>query len=583
MTPTQYTRVKEVFSAAIKLPQRDRVAFAQQQCSETPEILTEVLSLLKHHFAGTVLESPPSRPPPDTIIAEPSSPIDPNLVLKDVWEDNRQILRRRLIAIASVMAVLIATSMVRLFTYHNAVWGYGGRIGTLAVTVGCASILVYKPRLTLLQIRGAEVMVMASVGLLAIVIVVRLMLESAARLDAVTLISVHNWNFFVWTLIILVYGVFMPNTWRRAATILVPGAIIPGLVTLLAIRLDSRVGMLLGQDEFGMPLPVTLIAAGVSIYAAHLIHGARLFAYTAQRLAQYKVKRFIGEGGMGQVFEAEHRMLKRPCAIKLIQPEYCADDQALQRFQCEVRATAKLTHPHTIEIYDYGQTKDGIFFFAMELLPGMNLRNLVDTTGTLPAPRAVHFLVQVCEALREAHSAGMIHRDVKPANIFASQRGGIDDFTKLLDFGVVRELSLNPQHSVESNMVAGTPGFMSPEQIASPCDVDARSDIYSVGAVAYFLLTGRPPFIGDSPLETMMAQVNQTPDLPSTYRDDIPRDLQSVIMRCLAKEVGKRIAGADCLLDELKRCKCADRWTQRDATTWWREQAIKANAQVPTL
>jgi serine/threonine-protein kinase len=184
-------------------------------------------------------------------------------------------------------------------------------------------------------------------------------------------------------------------------------------------------------------------------------------------------------------------------------------------------------------------------------------------------------LIDVCQALTEAHDAGMIHRDIKPANIFASQRGGIYDFTKLLDFGVVREIKVDANLSLSSKMVAGTPSYMSPEQAARPDQIDSRTDIYSLGAVAYFLLTGRPPFVGKTPMQVMLAQVNQPPEVPSMYRAGIPLDLESVVMRCLAKDVSERISSAAELRSELEQCGCAGTWTQADAVTWWRESAIQ--------
>jgi serine/threonine-protein kinase len=393
--------------------------------------------------------------------------------------------------------------------------------------------------------------------------------ELARNGEVAKAISVNDWHFIAWTMIIFVYGVFMPNTWQRAASVLVPVALIPALVTLVLDRLYPSVAALLDQNQFGPPVLTPVAAAGIAIFAAHTIHGANLVASKARRLAQYQLIRLIGEGGMGQVYEAEHLLLKRACAVKRIQPNRSSDDRLLRRFQREVRATARLTHPHTIEVYDYGETKDGVFFFAMELLPGMNLRELVKVNGPLPPARAVHFLIEVCEALIEAHEAGMIHRDVKPANIFASQRGGIHDFTKLLDFGVVREIKVDPNLTMTSKMVAGTPSYMSPEQATTPLSIDARSDLYSVAAVGYFLLSGRPPFVGPSAMRVMLDTVNTPCDPLSMHRADVPLDVERVLMRCLEKEPAFRFQSARELRDELARCECAGGWSRQDALEWW--------------
>ncbi len=570
MNAAQFKRVQVVFADAIKLPEQERIRFIQHRCGDDPTVLQEVRSLLKHHVDATLIEPQPNFATREkSIVVAPNYEVDPYLVLSDVAEDNRQILRRRLMIIATVLLVVILFSFIRLFTYHHAAFGYGVRIGSLLVIWGCLWALRTNRDLRLDQIRIAEALIGGSTGVTAAVIYVRLMLDAAAREDTTSLISINNWNYFAWALLILIYGVFMPNHWQRAAAILIPIAFVPTLVTWTATWIDDQVRVLLAEDDFGHPIPAPLFAAGLATYAAHFIHGARLSAFQARRLAQYRITRLIGEGGMGMVYEARHLLLKRDCAIKLLQPDRSADDAALLRFEREVRATAKLSHPHTIEVYDYGQTSEGVFFFAMELLPGMNLRELVKTHGPLPAARAIHFLGEVSEALIEAHAAGLVHRDIKPANIFASQRGGIWDFTKLLDFGIVREVELPEQEVLGRNLVAGSPSFMSPEQVTSPDQVDARSDLYSLAAVAYYLLSGRPPFVADSPLEVMQAQVNWIPDQLSVSQPGIPADLEAVVMRGLAKNPMDRASSAAVLLDELRCCHCFGQWTQAEATAWW--------------
>jgi tRNA A-37 threonylcarbamoyl transferase component Bud32 len=593
VTPIEYSKVKDVFAQAIQTPDEDRVEFVKQRCGDDRHLADEVFSLLKHHadetimatgdgglatvasvdqdglHAGAAADSAQGK----TVVVDVTNPADAYLVLSDVWNDNRQILRRRLIIIASLLATLIAVSSLRLFTNQNAEWADGARFTAIATCLLSAWVLRRNPQLTLTQIRIAEWLVMATVGFFVVDVYVRLMLTFGANNDEATLISVNNWHYFAWSMIIFIYGVFMPNRWQRAAAILLPVAAIPGLVILLVSWWEPNIPILLNEDQFGQPLPTTFVAAAISIYAAYLIHGARLSAFQARRLAQYELKRLIGSGGMGQVYEAEHLLLKRTCAVKLIRPEHCADDAALRRFKQEVRATAKLTHPNTIEIYDYGQTKDGVFFFAMELLPGMNLQTLVDAYGPMNPGRVAHFLTQVCDALAEAHDAGLIHRDIKPANIFASQRGGIDDFTKLLDFGVVRTVNVDLGLTRVGERIVGTPTYMSPEQISAPDKIDGRSDLYGLAAVGYFLLTGRPPLVGDSPLETMLAQVDRVPIAPADRNQKIPTDLSDVIMRCLSKHADERPENARQMLMELESCDCTGSWTREQATSWWKDLA----------
>ncbi|MHC5538081.1 serine/threonine-protein kinase, partial [Singulisphaera rosea] len=275
-------------------------------------------------------------------------------------------------------------------------------------------------------------------------------------------------------------------------------------------------------------------------------------------------------GGMGEVYLAEHRLLKRPCALKLIRPGSVGDPRAIARFEREVRLTATLSNPNTVEIYDYGRTKDGTYYYVMEYLPGLSLAGLVETFGPLPAGRVVFLLRQVCRALSEAHAAGLIHRDIKPSNIFASRRGGIDDVAKLLDFGLVlaRSGSENPQLSGEGQ-VLGTPLFMSPEQATGDVEIDARSDIYSLGAVAYFLLTGHPPFEKDDGIRVLIAHAKDPVTPPSELVQGIPEDLERVVLTCLAKAVDDRFVDARALEKAFARCACARNWDEEHASRWW--------------
>jgi serine/threonine-protein kinase len=273
---------------------------------------------------------------------------------------------------------------------------------------------------------------------------------------------------------------------------------------------------------------------------------------------------------MGEVYKAEHTLLKRPCAIKLIKPENEADAMALARFEREVRATAKLTHWNTVEIYDFGHTDDGTFYYVMELLPGLDLNELVGQHGPLPPERAVHFLRQACHALREAHASGLVHRDIKPANIFAAKRGGIWDVAKLLDFGLAKQSVTND--SVDSQpmqAIAGSPLYMAPEQADAFDESDAKADIYSLGAVAYYLLTGQPPFPGENPLKVVLAHSRDEVVPPSKVKDGIPSDLEGVVLRCLAKKPQERFADASSLDQALAECESADRWDDARAAAWW--------------
>lgn len=578
MTPKEYERVKEIFTQAIAIEPGGRDAYIAQEAGTDSSIIAQVQSLLEHHVEATVLDASDAEETlHDEIVLDAASESDTFLVQKDVWEANRQILRRRLMIIATVMAIIITVSTVDWFFSATEETDYIARLIAFIISLSAAITLYRNHKLSLLQIRITELLVMANVGLLAIDLDIRMtcnVLEANKPNMSTMLASINNWNYVTWSLIIFIYGVFMPNRWQRAAFVLLPMAAVPYVVTEIThyIALDfykTNISGSIHNDLLGRPLSPPLIAACISIFAAHTIHGARTSAFQARRLAQYRLIELIGQGGMGRVYEAEHLLLKRSCAIKLIQPDKNAEPRTLRRFAREVRATAQLTHPHTVQVYDYGQTNEGIFFFAMELLPGMNLGELIKRTGPLSPERAVHFLIQVSDALREAHGMGLIHRDIKPGNIFISERGGIRDYTKLLDFGVVREVKVDPSLSQTSLMIAGTPSFMAPEQATHPEQNDARSDLYSLGMVGYYMLTGRVPFKGQTPIQIMMAQVNDTPTPPSEHRAGIPFDLEKIILQCLEKKADQRFANAIQLRDALIACACSKDWTVAKASEWW--------------
>jgi serine/threonine-protein kinase len=262
-------------------------------------------------------------------------------------------------------------------------------------------------------------------------------------------------------------------------------------------------------------------------------------------------------------------------------------ESALRRFEKEVQLTALLTHPNTISIYDYGRTPDGRFYYAMELLDGMTLEQLVTQSGALPASRVIHILLQICGALREAHAVGLIHRDIKPANIFLCTRGGMFDVVKVLDFGLVRELR-SATNVTRSNIdtIVGTPLYLSPEAILTPADIDARADIYALGAVGYFLLTGSPPFAGKTLVELCGHHLHSVPPPPSSRTlEPVPKDLEQIVLGCLSKDVAARPQGAHAMAEQLRGCQDAAAWKEADAEAWWKRTArpvASPEATAPT-
>jgi serine/threonine-protein kinase len=374
-----------------------------------------------------------------------------------------------------------------------------------------------------------------------------------------------------WLLLIFTYAMFIPNTWRRAALVIGTMALASDLLFVSMVLAYPQVaavvtGMDLVQYELTM-----VVAAVAAVYGTHLINSLRREAFEAKQLGQYRLLRSLGVGGMGEVYLAEHCLLKRPCAVKLIRPEQAGDPRVLARFEREVQMTARLSHWNTVEIYDYGRTEDGTFFYVMEYLPGLSLEELL-RYGPLPAERVVHLLRQTCQALSEAHGVGLIHRDIKPANIFAAQRGGLYDVVKLLDFGLVKPVAeVASIRLTQEGALSGTPLFMSPEQAGGHGDVDGRSDIYSLGAAAYTLLSGRPPFEGKSPMEVIIAHARDAVVPPSRFQPDVPADLERIILRCLAKDPEERFPDASSLEQALSECAAAAQWTQSDAARWWQD------------
>ncbi len=386
-----------------------------------------------------------------------------------------------------------------------------------------------------------------------------------------------------WLLLLFTYALFIPNSWRRAS--LVIGGIVIAPIVLMVGMLWAypQVAAVITPIDFVRNVLVLGVSGVAAVFGTHLINTLRREAFEAKELGQYRLVSLIGAGGMGEVYLAEHRMLKRPCAIKLIHPDRAGDPQVLARFEREVRMTARLSHWNTVEIFDYGRTEDGTFFYVMEYLPGMSLEEILQRYGPMPAERVIHLLRQTCQGLREAHSIGLIHRDIKPANLFAAQRGGLYDVAKVLDFGLVKAVTEIPSARLtQDGAISGTPLFMSPEQASGVGGIDARSDIYSLGAVAYMLLCGQAPFERRSPLEVLIAHARDEVVPPSQLRSDVPADLEKVILRCLAKSPADRFQDAEALEQALAQCAAAEQWTQSRAARWWQE-STSDNSRGPQV
>jgi serine/threonine protein kinase len=316
-----------------------------------------------------------------------------------------------------------------------------------------------------------------------------------------------------------------------------------------------------------------------SSVASSVLYGLRRAVEDAKRFGQYTLLEKLGEGGMGVVYRARHAMLRRPTAIKLLNLSHSGT--SLSRFEREVQSMAELTHPNTVTVHDYGCTADGIFYYAMEYLEGVDLQFLVEVDGPQSAARVIHILRQACGALAEAHARALIHRDVKPGNIFLCRERGTPDMVKILDFGVVKDMTQSPDvRATGDQSVIGTPLYLSPESISNPNSMDLRSDLYSLGAVGYFLLCGQPVFGAQTFLETCAHHLHSVPERPSLrLARPVPTDLETILLRCLEKRPDARPSSAEELAAALSLCAGADEWTTLRARSWWSDNHASIDAR----
>ncbi len=320
---------------------------------------------------------------------------------------------------------------------------------------------------------------------------------------------------------------------------------------------------------------------GVCTIVSVVIFGLRRQVRQARQLGQYTLERKLGEGGMGAVYRASHALMRRPTAIKLVRPDK-AGETSLARFEREVRLTARLTHPNTVTIFDYGRTPDGLFYYAMELLDGATLDEIVGLAGPMSPGRVVKVLAELAGALEEAHGIDLIHRDIKPSNVILCTQGGKPDVAKLLDFGLVKELG--GQDDVEltkDSALTGTPQYLCPESLTAPDAVDGRGDLYALGAVGYFLLTGQPVFEGATMVEVCGHHLHSEPVPPGErLGEPVPDDLEALILACLEKAPGDRPSSAAELGSRLAACQSMGEWTEAEARRWWTAHgdSLRANS-----
>jgi eukaryotic-like serine/threonine-protein kinase len=410
-------------------------------------------------------------------------------------------------------------------------------------------------------LRALDALLMLALGLLVIVGPARSVPEPDVR-GLVMLLEVN--------LVLYTRSIFVPSSARRTLA----------MSTIAAVPLVVY-SVLHDNPRFAVWKMTWLLAAiTVATAGSAVIYGLRREVRHARQLGQYTLEEKLGEGGMGVVYRARHAMLRRPTAVKLLKPERMGE-AGLRRFEREVQLTASLSHPNTVTVFDYGRTPDGVFYYAMEYLEGLGLDQLVETDGPQPPARVAHVLRQVLESLAEAHGVGLVHRDVKPGNVILCERGGVSDVAKVVDFGLVKDLEAEGGMSHDGTLV-GTPLYLAPEAIRSPA-ADARADLYSVGAVAYFLLTGQHVFEGRNFVEICGHHLHTPPTPPSARLGrPLPAALEAWVLACLEKDPRRRPRSALEAASRLEACGLNGGWSADEARAWWaaRGRALAASLRA---
>ena len=463
--------------------------------------------------------------------------------------------------------------------YRNAAWA---RLIFLSIVLGALALYrnASEPFL-----RGIEYIMFSVLALLWIVARYENILLDARAGDMTDLLVGGREEIVGLFLLIIVYGIFIPHRWQETARVAILMTLAPAIALIVFESIHPELAVAVSEmtswENISTEGLIVIVGAILATYASGTLNALRTDVREAREIGQYQLVDRIGGGGMGDVFLARHAMMKRPCAMKLIRAESAHDTEALARFEREVQSTASLTHPNTIAIYDFGRTEDNTFFYVMEYLPGLSLAELIQEHGPLPAGRVIYLMRQACRALAEAHGEGMVHRDLKPGNLFVTERGGECDFVKVLDFGLVKLTSEAEDSQLTSDQViSGTPHYMPPEQAAGDRELDGRTDLYALGAIGYHMLTGRPPFEGETSMAVLLAHASQAVIPPSQIVQDVPEDLEKIVLRLLEKESSKRFADMSELEQELKQCGAAGDWDSQRAAVWWHERSRHHHADT---
>lgn len=611
MDAARYARIRELFLATQALTTQARDATLARECAHDSALRREVESLLAHHRSESLLDAPPPRSAPRAI---------EQAGRRTQWdEEQRQLLQQRIRVWMILLHLLLFVVLLRTLGFFDG-WlklDSGPRAGVVGGALGLSALSIWVLTLrtpSIRTLRGCELALTMcatvvigswSYGWLSKGVTLKSLpapeLQEQLRHVYWVVSSDRTTHFRIgtgflsfalsnyWSVLGGLYGIVIPNTWQRGVAVAL--GLVGGATATIAMAATVNADLrphLVGNLVAGSC--VIGFGAAIGLYVGLKFQALRRAVFDAKQVGPYQLTRLLGKGAMGEVYLAQHRLLHRPCAVKLIRPEQAGSEDWLLRFELEVQTMAQLTHQNTVEVYDFGRTADGSLYCAMEYLPGMTLDALVRSHGALPPARVIHLLRQVCGALAEAHQQGVVHRDVKPGNIFVCERGGVRDFIKLLDFGLVHVLTPDRGRAADSlpappraptapakpsevslthvGQLLGTPAYMAPEQIEG-VPPDARSDIYSLGGVACFLLTSRPPFERETVEELCLAHLSEPLPNLRARTADIPTDVEQIVLRCLAKPRASRFQSVHELAEALAATACADDWNSTRAAAWW--------------
>lgn len=598
MTPQQWQRIGELFATSLTLPPDERKAWLEEVCGNDEVVLEETLKLLAGDEQATQEEflpspgwaaqvSPPQVDPipnraqtSGRFLRNSFTPkpvlLDPGLSAKGT--ESEPLLRKRLRLIAvTYLSIFAILPVWRVLVGRTTDWPVTILSGIVVMTLGGIAVRLSRPRaLSATLQRSIEyAMIVMIAGLVTAIYYRRLL--SYAHMGNTFLMQIQMEHFVMYAaLLILTFSIATPKQLLQGSLVTIPLAALPFatlflLYCLHPVARDAIRDWAEPHAQLSFQAMILVILTAGCLYGMRSAYHLRKEVAEVLKLNKYHLRKLISTGGMGEVYLAEHRLMKRACAVKLIRPDEATDQTVLARFEQEVQTTASLSHPNIVEIYDYGRSEDGTYYYVMEYLDGPNLEQLVRQYGPIPPGRVVFLLKQICSALDAAHSKGLIHRDIKPSNIMLTTGHGRHDLIKLLDFGLVLSAArAATAHLTKHGQLFGTPLFMPPEQISGGGrTLDERSDLYALGAVAYFLLTGRPPFDKEEDLSAILAHALDPVVPPSTFSPQIPPDLEAVVLKCLSKNPADRFQNAKLLQLALEECECASDWDENQASQWW--------------